>query len=182
MTEKNIADYSVNDEIDRYFDDSSLVGEGQPTIMIIMGGVAAGKTSFRKQSFDSGYVVVDSVEIFLSLCRGEYFDFPGPFEDLMEVIGGLVAKRAIDERRNIVTEIIGSDYEPTNKLIKSMTSAGYSVGVRFIECDLEESLKRSENRDDDCISAFYAEKYQRKWLIDAAKSADIVDTNRSKGV
>ena len=139
-----------------------------------MGGVAVGKTTVRKQKYVTGYVVVDSVEIFLSLCRGEYFDFPGPFEELMEIVGSLVAKRAITERRNIVTEIVGSDYEPTKELIDAMTSADYSVNGQKIECDLEESMRRNINRNGDCVSAYYAEQYQRKWLVEAASSAGAV--------
>ena len=139
-----------------------------------MGGVAVGKTTVRKQKYVTGYVVVDSVEIFLSLCRGEYFDFPGPFEELMEIVGSLVAKRAVTERRNIVTEIIGSDYESTMELIETMKSAGYLVHAEAIKCDLEESVTRNLNRDRDCVSAYYAEQYQRKWLVDAASSVGVV--------
>lgn len=45
-----------------------------------MGGVAAGKTTFRKHRFSTGYVLVDAAEIFLNLSRGEYFPFPGHLE------------------------------------------------------------------------------------------------------
>ena len=174
MTEENAVKFDINEEVNRYIDDSSIVGAGQPEIVIIMGAVAVGKTTLRKQNFAAGYVVVDSVEIFLSLCRGEYFDFPGPFEQLMEIVGSLVAKRAITERRNIVTEIVGSDYEPTKELIDAMNSVGYSVNGQMIECDLEESMRRNLNRDGDCVSAHYAEEFQRKWLVEAASSAGVV--------
>jgi len=171
MTEEKISKFIVNEEIDRYFDVSSLVDSGQPEIVFIMGGVAVGKTTIRKQYFATGYVVVDAVEIFLSLCRGEYLDFPGPFEDMMEIVGRLVADRAIKEQRNIVTEIIGSEVEPTKELIEAMKFAGYSVVGQRIDCGIEECLRRNMNRDEDCVSAYYAEPYQREWLISAANAA-----------
>lgn len=173
MTDESAVQFDINDEINRYFDDSSIVSAGQPEIVIVMGGVAVGKTTIRKQHFATGYVVVDSVEIFLSLCRGEHFDFPGPIEELMEIVGGLVAKRAITERRNIVTEIVGSDYESTKELIDAMNLAGYLVNGQMVECDPEAAMKRNLNRGDDCVSAYYAEKYQHKWLVGAAGSAAV---------
>ena len=35
---------NINGEVDRYFDDSSIVTSGQPEIIVIMGAMAVGKT------------------------------------------------------------------------------------------------------------------------------------------
>ena len=134
-----------------------------------MGGVAGGKTTIRKERYSQGYVLVDAVTIFLLLCKGEYVEFPDALLDVpLNQIGGLVACRAIQERRNIVTEIIGADYEATQKLIESMRAVGYHVDVQFIACDLTVATERNFSRGADSISAFYAEAYQHRWLVNAS--------------
>ena len=152
MSNESTFSIDVGAEVERFFDDSSIPHEQQPRIVILMGGVAGGKTTIRKKHYSTGYVLVDAAEIFLSLSRGGYFPFPTAFEEPMDIIGSLVARRAIAERRHVVTEIIGAKYES-------------------ITCDVEEAVQRNRNRDDDSISAYYAEPFQRRWLIAAATEA-----------
>jgi hypothetical protein len=169
MSDESKLDISIFfDEVDRYFDDPSLSGVEKPKIVIILGGVAVGKTTYRKANFATGYVVVDSVEIFLNLCRGGHFDFPGPFESAIEEIGSFVAEEAISKRYNIVTELIGAEAEEINFLVKELKAAHYEVVVHGLDCDLDESMRRNLNRDEDCISAYFAEDYHYKWLTKAA--------------
>ncbi len=80
----------------------------------------------------------------------------------------MAASRAIKERRNIVTEIIGDNFESTKKLIDLLTSIGYKVETIAVTCDMEEAWQRNLNRGDN-ISAYYAEPFQYKWIIDACK-------------
>lgn len=169
-TEEANPQFNVGSEVDRNFDDSSLSNGGNPRIVILMGGPAAGKTTIRRQQYSTGYVLVDAAEIFLSLCRGEYFDFPGPFEELLDEIGPLVARRAIIERRHIVTELIGHEIGPIKDLADAMRAVGYQVNAQVITCDIDEALRRNANRGDDNISAYYAERFQRAWLHDVALS------------
>lgn len=171
MPEEQTSQFDVGAEIDRYFDGSSLSNGAEPRIVILMGGPATGKTSIRKQHFSTGYILVDAAEVFLRLSHGEYFDFPGPFHELLDVIGPLIARRAITERRHIVTELIGSEFETTKALIEAMRAIGYRVDVQAITCDIEEAQRRNLSRSDDNISAYYAEQYQLSWLQDAATSA-----------
>lgn len=130
----------------------------------------SGKTSIRKQQFSTGYVLVDAAEIFLNLSRGEFVPFPDAFEQPMDTIGGFVARRAVSERRHIVTELIGADYEPTKELIEAMRTIGYSVAVQAITCDVDEAWRRNLARGNDNISCYYAEPYQRRWLLEAASA------------
>ena len=157
----------ISGEIDRLFDDSSLTPSGDPTAIVLMGGVATGKTTIRIRDYSHGYVLIDSAEMFHHMSQGDaMLDFPDALLDPLELIGSLVAQRAISERRNIVTEIIGADFTPTNALISAIKSIGYRVDVVAITCDLEESIRRNETRGDN-ISAYYAEPFQRQWIIDA---------------
>ena len=89
----------------------------------------------------------------------------------MQIIGNLVAERAISERRNIVTELIGSEFEPTKAFIDAMRAVSYRVDIQVITCDVEEAQRRNLSRGDDCISAYFSESYQRGWLQEAAVTA-----------
>ena len=183
MANEQVFQIDVRAEVDRYFDESSLPRGKEPRIVVLMGGVAAGKTTVRKQRFATGYVLVDAAEIFLALSRGEFFPFPDAFEQPMHIIGSRVARRAIAERRHIVTELIGADLEPTKDLIDAVLAIGYLVSVEAINCDIEEAQRRNLARGDDNISCYYAEPYQRRWLLEAARVAlNPKDANDSKSM
>ena len=161
----------VNQEMDPFFDDSSIPLDGEPRLIVIVGAVAVGKTTLRKERFATGFVLVDAVPIFLSLCRGQYLDFPGPLEVPMQVMGALVTGQAIRERRNIVTEFIPDNAEQLKVLMDAMLAIGYRIELVYVDCPFEEAVKRNLNRDEDCISSYYAGKYQYEWLLEAAREA-----------
>ncbi len=168
MQNEHVFEFNIGAEINRYFDDSSLPDGADSRIVIFMGGVACGKTTLRKQRYSTGFVLVDAAEIFLNLSRGSFFPFPEAFEEPMQIIGSIVAKRAIAERRHIVTELIGAELQPAKDLIDAMLAIDYKVDLQAITCDVKEAQRRNLNRSDDCISAYYAESFQREWLREAA--------------
>lgn len=86
----------------------------------------------------------------------------------MQIIGSLVARRSISERRHIVIELIGADFDPTKALIDAMQELGYRIDVQATTCDIEEAQRRNLSRGDNNISCYYAEPYQRGWLHAAA--------------
>jgi hypothetical protein len=51
-----------------------------------------------------------------------------------------------------------------------MRSIGYEISVNGVNCDVEEAQRRNLARGNDNISCYFAEKYQRRWLIEAAGS------------
>lgn len=175
MPNERVININVGDKTDRYFDDSSISHGEPPHIVILMGGPASGKTTIRTQGYSTGYVLVDAAEIFLNLSRGEFFPFPAAFEEPMQIIGRFVARRAISERRHIVTELIGADIDPTTALIEAMLAIGYRMDIQPITCDIEEAQRRNLSRGGDNISCYYAEPYQRGWLHEAAIAALNVD-------
>ena len=166
MNSDRILDIDIGNEIDRLFDDSSLSNGTKPRAIILMGGVAAGKTTLRQNKYSHGFVLIDAAEMFHHASAEAYLDFPDALLELLELIGPLVAQRAISEQRHIVTEIIGAEREPTVELIEALRKAGYYVEAVGVTCDLEESIRRNQERGDS-ISAYYAEPFQRRWLIDA---------------
>lgn len=158
-------------EVDRLFDESSLAGASQPTLVVIMGPVATGKTRYRREHYRSGYVVLDAGDIFVRLSRGSYVEFPSLLEHPMDVIGSAVARRAVRERRHIVTEIIGAEAESAKDLIDAMLAGGYRTDVVYVHNDPAQSWEWNVNRSRDNISAYYAERYHRRWLVGAAAEA-----------
>lgn len=163
--------FNITTLVDQHFSDDSLPDALPPECVLLIGGPAVGKTAIRKGKFSRGYVLIDAAEIFTLLDGWEDQAFPGGLEEPMNMVGMLIAQRAIKERRNVVTELIGSDYAPTVALIETMKNAGYKVTVHAITCDVEEAMRRNLARGNDEISAYFAEPYQRQWLIDAATSA-----------
>lgn len=162
--------FDLTQETDRLLHESSIVESGDPTAVILMGGVAVGKTTIRKSDYSEGYVVIDSAELFHHLSRGDAtIAFPGPLQPAIDAIGASVTQKALSERRNIVTEIIGAKPEPAQELISWLRALGYKVDVKLITCDLQESLRRNEVRGDN-VSAFYAEHFQVSWIVNACKA------------
>ncbi|MDB2526313.1 hypothetical protein N9X53_06465 [Mariniblastus sp.] len=163
MVEDSKNEIDIDAEVDRFFD-----GDSRPQLVIICGGVCAGKTTLRRKRYSKGFVVLDAAEIFLSLSRGEYFEFPTAFEEPLEQIGQLVAINAAYERRNIVTEVIPMKVE-LDSIFDAMTKLGYNVEVVKLDCDPQVGWQRNVNRSDDNISAVFTETFHERWLIGAAE-------------
>ncbi len=161
--------FNVMDEVAPFFDESSLSGENKPKLVVIAGGVCAGKTYLRKTSFTPGYVVLDAAEIFLSLSRGEYFEFGEMFEKPLNMIGNFVAWKAINERRNIVMEIIGADPKIYESLSGAAKLVGYDIKLHGVYCEIADAIERNLNRGEDNISAHFCEPYHIRWITEAAK-------------
>jgi len=158
----------ISAEIERCFDDSSIAHGGQPELVLITGGVAVGKSRMRRARYAHGYVNLDAGDIFIRLSRGHYIDFPSFLEEPMDMIGQMVASQAVQERHNIVCELVGAEFEPMKKLIETYRALEYKTTVVGVTADLEQSLLWNQQRSDDNISAYYAEPFHHRWLLSAA--------------
>ena len=168
MGEEKVFYFNVTEEVEKYFDGSSIPGSDSPKFVLLCGGVCSGKTTVRKQKYSHGYVLIDAAEIFLSLSRGEYYDFGAAFEEPLELIGSYVAWRAVSERRNIVTEMICGSQENIKAVFEAMRSIGYKIDIVYVQCEMEEAMRRNLKRSDDNISAYYTEPYHQRWILKAA--------------
>ncbi len=157
---------NIQEEADRPFEGSSIA-VSTPEAVIIMGPVASGKTTFREKRYPTGYVLVDACPIFLAMSQGEFLPFPGDLEAPLEVIGSMVAERAIRERRNIVTEVVGDQFDPTKEMIDALRRAGYKVQMEAVDAPLEVCRERNQSRGDDNISAYYAQEFNLRWITNA---------------
>jgi hypothetical protein len=166
--EKIVATISIGEKVDNYFDDSSLTTKAKPEIIIITGACAVGKSTYRKANFSTGYVLVDAADIFIDLEDGRLLPFPDECLDPMRSIGSFVAEIAVRERRNIVTEIY-FDEDILNNLTDRMEAAGYNISVQLIDLDVDEAMRRNDNRGDDDISSYYTNPFNYDWLWRAAQ-------------
>jgi predicted ABC-type ATPase len=164
--------YDLDEEINKFMDDSSLNKGGNPTFVLIMGGVGAGKTTLRKDKLSKGYVVIDAGQLFTNLGGTENHQFGVDFEEPMDLIGGALVSQAIKERRNIVTEIIGASVEEAKSIIDAMKLVGYKISLQHVQCDVTEAYNRhlkAVNTDPNYISSYYSQPYHRKWILEAVK-------------
>lgn len=141
---------------------------GQPVFVLIMGPICAGKTTLRRQKYASGHVLVDAAQLFIDL-GGIDLAFPSTLLEPMQAVGAEVARRAVAGRMHIVTEVVGSEFGPVATLINAMKGAGYKVELVGLMADLEACMERNAGRAQDNISAYYAEPFQARWLVKAAR-------------
>lgn len=170
MTDDQHIHLDLNAEVDSYFDASSECENRQPVFAMVMGGAAVGKTTTRRYMFSKGYVLVDAADIFIRLSKGQSLDFPDDLKEPMEIVGAQIARRAVAQRRHIVTELMGADYESTVQLIEAMRSIGYETSLHWVTCNVEEAVRRNMARGNDNISCYFAEEFQRRWLMEASNS------------
>lgn len=160
-----------NEIIGKYFDDSSLSGEDTPKLVLIMGGTGSGKTTQRKLNYSKGYVLLDAGDIFKAICKGNdiAYNFGDDFIEAMEAIGQTVARRAIEEKRNIVMEIIGDKMEIVSSIIESMEACGYKTQIEAVVCDPVVAYERHLKGAMEFLSSYFSESYHTKWLLAATK-------------
>lgn len=159
-------------EIALAFDSLPPAIDNPPTWVLITGPVATGKSTIRHEKYRRGYVTIDAAEIFLRVCRGRRVDFPPPpsekeLAEQLELIGSGIATRAVRERRNIVTELIGVPSEPVKQLMDAILAAGYRCKNFFVQCEFEESQRRNLARGENDISAYYTDPYHVRWILNA---------------
>ena len=167
---ETVPSIDISKELSKYFNDSQICHEGRPNFVLLTGGVGNGKTTLRRKQYAKGYVHIDAAEIFASFAKGKYYDFPVAFEESLNLIGSLIARRAIKEKRNIVMEIIGDSFEDASAIIAAMKSAGYEVKISFVECDQPEAYRRHLNAvktDVNYVSAFHTQRFHKKWVLEA---------------
>lgn len=132
-----------------------------PTFVMVVGGVAAGKTTHRRTAYAEGYVHLDYGEIYLAfekLLGKGHKNIPA--FSLMAI--DMVTYQAIQEKRNIVVEFIGDNAEVMTELIDTMKSYGYKVELVPIIADVAESYKRhlkAVEDDPDYISSHHSESF-----------------------
>ena len=132
----------------------------KPQLILILGGVAAGKSTLRKQKYDNGYVFVDAGAIYLRLTDNETKKVDR-IEDYCQFVGNIILATAITKKKNIVVELIGDNKEHVDYIINGMSKHGYSVNIQGVFGDVMECYQRHlkqerEGRDD--ISSYHTQE------------------------
>jgi tetratricopeptide (TPR) repeat protein len=170
-----IQEIKPQNEIEKYLEDSSIRKGGNPSFVIMMGTVGAGKTTIRRKEYAKGYVNLDAGDIFANLAKGEYLDFPGELEIPLEMVGRMLAKEAIRQKRNMVVEVIGDSTEDTEAMAKVMVTAGYEIVPVLVKCEVKEGYLRHTKAvatDPKNISAYFTQDYHKKWILNAVKGVE----------
>jgi hypothetical protein len=164
------ASVNLEDEVQSFIPAASQTLE-QPVFTIYAGPPATGKSELRRTYHSATSVTIDAGDIFLSLCRNRLFAFPPRvFTEEVEWIGTEVTRRAFQERRNIVCEISMVPFEEFQHIPAILKAFGYSVSLQWIDCGVEEAMRRNQGRGKESISSYYTDDYHLRWLCACLES------------
>jgi adenylate kinase family enzyme len=131
-----------------------------PQFALITGGTGAGKTTLRREKFSEGYVNFDFAEISRAIEKTVGEKHPRLIEYSFWGCD-IVIKECILEKKNIVVEIIGDNYDQIDILITKMKEVGYEVSLNTVTCDVAEAYKRhikATNEDKDYMSSYFSDE------------------------
>ena len=136
------------------------ISENPPKFIIFMGGIGSGKTTIRRAEFGKNYVNFDFGEIDTAIRNFIGKDHPRLIEYSV-LACDIILRESISEKKNIVIEIIGDNYDQIVPVMEKMKEIGYKVDVRGIVSDIEEARKRhllATKEDKNYISSYYTQE------------------------
>ena len=141
-----------------------------PVAVIVVGPIAAGKTTHRRERLGSRFVHIDSADIFHELSRGNAtLDFPSAFAEEIQYIGHALTQSAFDKSLNIAIETPGHNSDEMTLLIESLKNVGYSVSIEAIATDWETCEAQNASRGDN-VSSYWAAPIHVNWIIQECSS------------
>jgi len=148
----------------------SAPGEA-PVCVIVTGPIASGKSRYRHAEF-SGFVAIDPPDVYRFLTSGNTA-VPENIGHLLQTVGRGLARKAINERRNIIFEVVPTEeispaYEET---IGRLKGAGYRIRLMLIDADLQVAEARNRMRGLTNVSCWFAEADTIEWLDEGMKAA-----------
>jgi hypothetical protein len=91
-----------------------------PTLVVLAGSVASGKTTIRREKYPQDYVLIDAGELLDIFTENKSGDDAKKMEQHAMVAGIESVTKSIAEKRNIVIEILGDNKEPINSIVDNM--------------------------------------------------------------
>jgi len=150
---------------------ASFTNKGQhdnpPQFAIITGGVGSGKTTVRKDKYGSGYVNLDFVDVLKAVKMAIGTDNQR-LMDTAAITFRIIMNDSFAEKKNVVIEIIGDNYELIEKLLDAVKKLEYDIHIDFVDCEPIEAYKRHVKavmEDPDYVSAFYAQDVTLSYLF-----------------
>jgi len=117
------------------------ISENPPKFVVFMGGPGSGKTTIRRQECATGYVHFEFGEI-LNAIKKEFGEDNPKLSSYASMASDMILRESLENKKNIVTEIIGDNYDVISPVIDKMKEKGYEVSVKGITCDPAEAYKR----------------------------------------
>jgi len=105
-----------------------------PEFVIVMGPISSDKTSFIQKKFMNGFVWLDVFRIYSEL-KQHCGVCSARVNTVAEFTGIVTLELAMLEKRSIVVEIIGADYERLKWLISKVANRGYRVNIINMNVD-----------------------------------------------
>jgi hypothetical protein len=138
----------------------NCLSEDSPKFVILMGGVASGKTTIRKEKFSKNFVNFDFGEIEFAVKSAIGPNNP-ELERFVILTCALILRISLSSKRNIVIEIIGDDKDVIDPILGQMKKNGYAVSIEFVTCDPEEAYRRhivAVENGKDYLSAYFTQQ------------------------
>ncbi|MEX0998649.1 MAG: hypothetical protein WD000_01620 [Thermodesulfobacteriota bacterium] len=155
------------------------VSENPPQFVIVMGGVGAGKTTTRKQQYAEGYVHFEFGEIYIAVRN--ILGGNNPKRKKYAVLASdLILKESIREKKNIVIEIIGDNYDIIEPITDKMHGIGYEISMQQVTADVAEAYNRhleAVEKDESYISAYFTQEATLAAFYDQLKLGDMPMSN-----
>lgn len=136
----------------------------QPQYVIVCGPVGTGKSRMRKQKYSKDYVFIDAGDIYLKLTDNETKKVD-KIDQYVEITAKSLVSRAIEQKKNIVIEIIMDKEQPIKSIMDKMIEKGYKVQVDYIHNDPVKSWENNLNRGKHNISAYYSQDQTMSWFV-----------------
>lgn len=136
------------------------ISQVPPQFVIFTGGIAAGKTTIRRQLYPKDYVHFDFGEIYQAIEKAFGKDSPRIVK-YSALATDMIFNSMIQERKNIVIEIIGENINQTLLLAPKMKEIGYEIHIGHAELNLEKARARhlkAVEEDTDYMSAFHTQE------------------------
>lgn len=144
------------------------VSDNPPNFVILMGGVGVGKTTIRRQQFGNSYAHFDFGEIYIAVKKVMEKSDP-KFIRYAVIASDVIFKKIINDKKNIVIEIIGDSVDLITPVINKMREIGYKVSINGVTADPIEAYKRhlkAVGEDKDYLSAFFTQEATLSFFYD----------------
>lgn len=163
MTEDAASATFRDDEVKQLFELTDVLCAGaephdEPELVVCLGTIASGKTTFRRRELGRGYVQLDELEALVAVTRALGRRHPR-FADFLRAARTAALERAIAEKLSIAIELV--DAELLLPLLDSMKALGYRIVVRHLEIDPAEGYRRhvkAVEEDPEYLSAYFTEE------------------------
>lgn len=136
------------------------VSENPPKFVILTGGVGSGKTTIRRKDYNKGYVNFDFGEILLT-CAEAFGKDESRLESIIKLTCDMILKESINQKKNIVIEVIGAHEDEFMPVVNGMMKLGYTFSFVFVDCPPAEACIRhlkAVQEDKDYWSSYFTQE------------------------